>query len=254
MDQKTSGQPDTVSPAKTIHRLMTIQEILSLFPHKAQRLSQEITNAGLHCIGCHAAVWETLEAGMHGHGLPEQAIDELVKRLNDLLHGEETPATERDDVTLTARAAEKFLEFARQDGKEGYGLRFSDKADGCSGFTYELDFTPSAVADDVTFTSHGIDIYVQKSRLSRLKGSVIDYVTGLSSSGFKIENPNVGSACGCGSSHGYRKEKAASHSHHDHDHHDHDHQHGGGGGDGGGGCCSTPSPYQQGKGGGCCKH
>ena len=30
-----------------IHRAMAIEEIFSSFPHKSQRLAQEITNAGL---------------------------------------------------------------------------------------------------------------------------------------------------------------------------------------------------------------
>ena len=64
---------------------MTIEQILGMFPYKAQRLSQEITNAGLHCIGCHAAVWETLEGGMLSHGKSEEEINALVDRLNALL-------------------------------------------------------------------------------------------------------------------------------------------------------------------------
>ena len=73
---------------------MTIEEILGMFPYKAQRLSQEITNAGLHCVGCHAAVWETLEGGMYTHGKTDAQIDELVRRLNALLEEEvETPSS-----------------------------------------------------------------------------------------------------------------------------------------------------------------
>jgi hydrid cluster protein-associated redox disulfide domain len=73
------------SMTTTIHRQMTIDQILSLFPDKAQKLSYEITKAGLHCIGCQAATWETLEAGMMGHGMHDEQIDTLVTRLNALL-------------------------------------------------------------------------------------------------------------------------------------------------------------------------
>src|SRR5437868_1913184 len=96
MNQKTTTR---------IHAQMTIEEILSLFPQKAQRLSQEITNAGLHCVGCHAAVWETLEGGMKGHGMNEEAIQRLVDRLNALLDEEVDLST----ITLTPRAASKYL-------------------------------------------------------------------------------------------------------------------------------------------------
>jgi len=89
----------------TIHAQMTIQEILDLFPHKAQKLAYEITAAGLHCVGCQAAVYETLEAGMKGHGMGDEAIARLVKRLNALLEEESDPST----ITITPRAAKKFL-------------------------------------------------------------------------------------------------------------------------------------------------
>ena len=37
---------------------------------------------GLHCIGCHVALWETIEEGCMGHGMPDEKIDELIEELN----------------------------------------------------------------------------------------------------------------------------------------------------------------------------
>lgn len=182
-----------------ITRKMTIEQILGMFPFKAQRLSQEITNAGLHCVGCHAAVWETLEGGMLSHGKTEEQIDELVRRLNALL-AEKVDLT---SITLTPRAADKFLKILSEEGKQGWGLRFSEEMAGCNGFEYVLDFSEKADENDESFISHGIEIHVKKAMLSRLIGSEIDYLEGLRGSGFKISNPNVGSSCGCGSSHNY---------------------------------------------------
>ena len=178
---------------------MTIEEILGMFPYKAQRLSQEITNAGLHCVGCHAAVWETLEAGMYTHGKTDEQIDELVRRLNALLE-EEVDTT---SISITSRAAAKFLEILSEEEKQGWGMRFSEEMAGCNGFEYVLDFSEAADKDDQTFVSNGIEIHVKKGMLARLLGSEIDYVEGLRGSGFKISNPNVKSACGCGTSHNY---------------------------------------------------
>ncbi len=193
--------PTPNSGAKiTIHRQMTIEEILSLFPTKAQRLSQEITNAGLHCVGCHAATWETLEAGMFGHGKTEADIERLLERLNSLLAEEEPDA---DTISLTARGASKFLKILAEEGKHGWGMRFAEKMAGCNGFEYHLDYSEKALPDDVIFIQHGIEIHVNKEMLARLLGSQIDYVDGLQGSGFKINNPNVRSSCGCGHSHGY---------------------------------------------------
>ena len=170
-----------------------------MFPNKAQRLSQEITNAGLHCIGCHAAVWETLEAGMMKHGKSDTQIDELVKRLNELLNEPVNEGT----IALTERGAAKFLEILTDEDKQGWGLRFSEELAGCNGYEFVLDFSEKADADDEIFCSQNVEIHVKKAMVPRLLGSEIDYVEGLRGAGFKISNPNVRSACGCGSSHNY---------------------------------------------------
>jgi len=194
-----SKTPESQKEAVRIHRQMTIESILSLFPHKAQKLSQEITNAGLHCIGCHAAVWETLEAGMKGHGKTDEEIDQLVDRLNALLEEKEDLST----VALTPRGAKKFLAICEEEGKIGWGMRFGHQAAGCSGFEYILDYSHKADPEDKIFASHGVEIHIHQEELPLLIGSVIDYVDGLRGSGFKVSNPNVKSSCGCGSSHGY---------------------------------------------------
>jgi len=178
---------------------MTIDDIFSSFPQKAQRLAQEMTNAGLHCVGCQAATWETLEVGMLGHGMSEETIDNLLEKLNVILE-EKTDAT---TITITKRAANKYLQILDEEKKHGWGMRFSEKMAGCSGFEYILDYSEKALPNDTVFVSQGIEIHVDKGYVDRLLGSEIDYIDGLHGSGFKITNPNVRSSCGCGSSHGY---------------------------------------------------
>lgn len=198
---KQEKQSGCCSPERktSISKDMTIEEILGMFPFKAQRLSQEITNAGLHCVGCHAAVWETLEGGMLGHGKSYAEIEELVKRLNALLQEE----VNLDSISVTPRAAAKLIEIAKEEDKEGWALRFAEEMAGCNGFEYVLDFSKEADAEDQVFESNGIAIHVKKKMLPRLMGSEIDYVEGLRGAGFKISNPNARSSCGCGSSHNY---------------------------------------------------
>lgn len=186
--------------AAVISPTMTIAEILSRFPGKSQKLAQTMTNAGLHCTSCSAATWETLEAGMLGHGMAETAITRLVAELNAVLQ-EPMPT---DTITFTARAADKFRAFAADSGVTEPILRFGDTAGGCGAFQYLLDFCETIdPEDDVTFESEGLQIVVSKGAVSRLIGSVIDYVDGLHGAGFKISNPNVRSSCGCGSSQNY---------------------------------------------------
>lgn len=179
---------------------MTIEDILQMFPNKSQRLAHEITKAGLHCVGCHAATWETLEAGMLGHGKSHQEIQGLVAILNKLLAEEADPST----ISLTERAAKKYQEILIEDGKAGWGLRFSEQPAGCSGLEYVLDYSEKADSDDQVYLSHGVEIHVKKGMVSRLIGSEIDYIeSGLHGGGFKISNPNVKSSCGCGDTHSY---------------------------------------------------
>ncbi len=191
------GQTAGVQAA--INKDMTIEEILTTFPQRSQRLAQEMMNAGLNCVGCGAAVWETLEAGMLGHGFNDQDLDKLLKKLNAILAQEMDLST----ITLTSKAAQKFRDILEEEGKEKWGLRFGDRAGGCSGFEYELDFSEKPTPQDETFISEGIEIHVHKSAVERLKGCVIDFVDGLQGSGFKIMNPNAKGSCGCGKSQSY---------------------------------------------------
>lgn len=186
------------SVSEKITRDMTIEGIFSKFPQKAQKLALTLTKAGLHCVGCSAATWETLEAGVLTHGKTEQELEKLISDLNTVL--DETQDLET--ITLTERAANKFKEIAKAEGKEGCGLRFDEKPAGCSGFEHTLDFSDGAIEEDAVIPSNGVEIHIEKKILGRLLGSEIDYVDGLQS-GFKISNPNVRSSCGCGNSHGY---------------------------------------------------
>lgn len=182
-----------------IHKDMTIEDIFKVYPHKGQKLAQEMTNAGLHCVGCSAATWETLEAGSLSHGMDANELEGLISRLNKILAEKEDLTT----ITVTPKAASKFLAILAEDGKTGWGLRFGEKAAGCSGFEAYLDFSEKAKPEDTVIQSNGIAIHVHTKSLNRLMGSVIDYVDGLNGAGFKISNPNVKSSCGCGNSYGY---------------------------------------------------
>ncbi len=182
-----------------VTRDMTIEDIFTQFPHKSQKLAQEITNSGLHCVGCGAATWETLEAGMLSHGFPDEEINQLVERLNAILSQEINVNT----ISMTKRAVEKYSQILAEEGKQGWGLRFGDKAAGCSGFEYVLDYSEKANADDRIFTSHGLEMHVNEKIADRLMGSEIDYADGLNGAGFKISNPNAKGSCGCGKSQSY---------------------------------------------------
>lgn len=60
---------------KTSNLLKLAQE----YPHLAPVLFEKY---GLHCLGCMAALFETLEQGAKAHGLSEKEIVKMVKELN----------------------------------------------------------------------------------------------------------------------------------------------------------------------------
>jgi iron-sulfur cluster assembly accessory protein len=183
-----------------ITKEMTIEEILNGFPEKSQKLAQSITDAGLHCVGCHASSYETLEAGMLSHGYDQNEIDSLVRTLNSVLEQKLDP----NGILVTSKAVEAFKEIAKGEGMENAALRFDCIPGGCSGYQYVLDFSTEAdLALDTVFHSNGLDIHVDNNKVKYLLGAEIDYSSGLNGAGFKISNPNAKGSCGCGKSQSY---------------------------------------------------
>jgi iron-sulfur cluster assembly protein len=104
-------------------------------------------------------------------------------------------------VTLTEGAAVKISNLMSQEpAGEAEVLRIAIQGGGCSGFEYALGFDRGAQAGDHELEFHGVKVVVDPFSAPYLQGSTIDFLEGLQESGFKIENPNVVSACGCGSS------------------------------------------------------
>ena len=64
---------------KEITKDMTFAEILKRNPDSAEVLFK----SGMHCIGCGAAMYETLEQGGWAHGMNKKEIDELIKKINN---------------------------------------------------------------------------------------------------------------------------------------------------------------------------
>ena len=64
---------------------MKITKNTKLAELAANRNAAEVLfDIGLHCIGCFASQFETLEQGCKGHGMSDKEIDELIKKLNKI--------------------------------------------------------------------------------------------------------------------------------------------------------------------------
>ena len=104
-------------------------------------------------------------------------------------------------LDLTPLAAEKVKELmASEPDADTLVLRVAIQGGGCSGFQYGLGFDSGAAEGDHEITLEGVRVVVDPFSAPYLQGSTIDFLEGLQESGFKIDNPNVVSACGCGSS------------------------------------------------------
>jgi iron-sulfur cluster assembly protein len=104
-------------------------------------------------------------------------------------------------LTLTPTAAAKVSELmAEEPDAESLVLRVAIQGGGCSGFQYGLGFDTGPAEGDVELTLEGVRVVVDPYSAPYLRGAVVDFLTGLQESGFKIDNPNAVSSCGCGHS------------------------------------------------------
>ena len=111
-------------------------------------------------------------------------------------------------IGLTERAAAKIRELqADEPGGDADVLRVAVQGGGCSGFEYALGFDRGAQEGDLVLEAHGVRVVVDPFSAPYLQGASIDFLDGLQESGFKIDNPNVSSACGCG--HSFQVEEGA---------------------------------------------
>lgn len=111
-------------------------------------------------------------------------------------------ATEQSQklVTITPKAAEKIVEFMKEEAEKPEYLRVYVQGGGCSGLSYGMGFEAKPEEDDTIIEEQGVKLLVDSYSQEHLKGATVDYIESLMGSGFKINNPNVTKSCSCGSS------------------------------------------------------
>lgn len=110
--------------------------------------------------------------------------------------------TDEQPIFLTPAAVEAVKKAIAEEGESGDALRVSVVGGGCSGYQYNLDFEKQPRIDDTVMHYGDCRILVDSVSAGYLRGTVIDFVSGLNGTGFKFENPNAKRTCGCGSSFG----------------------------------------------------
>ncbi len=195
---------DQITKQKLITKDMTIGDILGKHSSEenARELAEIMTLAGLHCVGCGASTFETLEQGALGHGFSEEKLNKLIIDLNAVIDSADVRPGKKSSgqfLTLTDVALKKVDEIMKAENKENYGLRVAVSPNG-----YELDIQEKPQEGDVVLNQDGLEIFVDKGSTSLLKGVQIDYINELGENGFKFDNPNArafprhsGSGC-CG--------------------------------------------------------
>ncbi len=176
---------------------MPIGDIVLKYPE----IIDDLQAIGVHCVGCHSATYEPLGEGLRGHGMSDRDVYSAIHKLNETVKKyAQTKKESEGSFTFTESAAKKAIEFMKQEQKEGYFLRFAVTPGGCSGFSYDLHFDNKTTKNDIVVTKFGLTAVADKEVMSFAAGTVINYVEGLSGSGFKVENPSSHGGCGCGKS------------------------------------------------------
>lgn len=93
-----------------------------------------------------------------------------------------------------------FLQSSSKSDNPAQGIRISLKDGGCSGYQYALDLIHDLKPEDLLVQQGRVKVYVDAQSAPLLDGVVVDYVEGLTQSGFKFSNPNATETCGCGQS------------------------------------------------------
>lgn len=103
-------------------------------------------------------------------------------------------------VTLSERAQREVRSiFEREGSGEGRGLRLSVVGGGCSGLSYEMDFS-DVRPNDTRIEFDGFTVLLDPKSTIYLKGITLDFHDGLQGKGFVFSNPNATNTCGCGES------------------------------------------------------
>lgn len=114
-----------------------------------------------------------------------------------------------EQLILTDSAVERIKTLLTKENKPEAGLRLYISGGGCAGMSYGMSIDETTSSDDAVVKTKGVRVIVDKLSLIYLRGSKIDWVENLQTSGFQIDNPNAASSCGCGLSFKANKEASS---------------------------------------------
>ena len=89
--------------------------------------------------------------------------------------------------------------FEREKKGQEVGIRLGVIGGGCSGLSYEMEFSERR-PDDSVIRCEGFTVLLDPKSTIYLKGITLDFQDGLQGRGFVFANPNATNTCGCGES------------------------------------------------------
>lgn len=101
-------------------------------------------------------------------------------------------------ITDKARAEIRSI-FEREETVGDVGLRLGVIGGGCSGLSYQMEFSERRT-DDSVIDCGGFLVLLDPKSTIYLKGITLDFQDGLQGKGFVFGNPNATNTCGCGES------------------------------------------------------
>lgn len=110
---------------------------------------------------------------------------------------DENPESVGQLISLTPEAETEVRRLLVEEGKPG--LRLGIKGGGCSGLSYNLEFTDEEEGDTV-IDFEGFKVFLDRKSTIYLSGIRLDFQAGLNGRGFVFENPQASNTCGCGES------------------------------------------------------
>ncbi|MGH7479250.1 MAG: iron-sulfur cluster assembly accessory protein [Candidatus Methylomirabilales bacterium] len=95
-------------------------------------------------------------------------------------------------LTITDAAKKKILALFEGEEQKDLALRVAIRGRGPGGFRYELQFVGAEErgAEDTVVNAGGFDVLVDPDSAPNLKGATVDFLDGVTESGFKVDNPN----------------------------------------------------------------
>jgi len=213
--KKEVEKPDVVEESNLLHETNFVKEKVDLhngwitkdtligdIVENHPEVVETLMGYGVHCVGCHVSPFESLEMGFKGHGMSDEEVEDAVSKLNEVIEKTKNGKNGSSDnkIHLTQNAADKIKSLSKNGSKKG--LRVYVERGGCSGYTYEMEMVDDKKKGDLVFKEKGVNLFVAKDSIDKLKGSYVDYLDSLQGAGFKIKNPNANSTCGCGESFG----------------------------------------------------